>query len=68
MHPVYNDFLGDDRSVLFGDGDPIAHIDSMCFSSTCEDATDGRDVQNFDFCASPDSDGRHRMSVTIGSG
>ncbi|MEU5222917.1 DNRLRE domain-containing protein [Streptomyces toyocaensis] len=49
MNPVYNDFPGDERSVLFGDGNPIAHIDSMCFSSACEDATDGKDVQNFDF-------------------
>ncbi|OWA03812.1 hypothetical protein B9W62_26470 [Streptomyces sp. CS113] len=49
MNPVYNDFPGDDRSVLFGDGNPIAHIDSMCFSGACEGATDGRDVRNFDF-------------------
>ncbi|MFD4698373.1 DNRLRE domain-containing protein [Streptomyces niveus] len=50
MDPVYNDFPGHDRSVLFGDGNPIAHIDSMCFSGACEGATtDGRDVRNFDF-------------------
>ncbi|MGK5446062.1 DNRLRE domain-containing protein [Streptomyces radiopugnans] len=49
MNPVYNDFPGHERSVLFGDGNPIAHIDSMCFSDACEGATDGRDVQNFDF-------------------
>ncbi|MEV8311955.1 DNRLRE domain-containing protein [Streptomyces flavidovirens] len=49
MNPVYNDFPGHDRSVLFGDGNPIAHIDSMCYSGACEGATDGRDVRNFDF-------------------
>ncbi|MFE2597803.1 DNRLRE domain-containing protein [Streptomyces sp. NPDC059396] len=49
LNPVYNDFPGHDRSVLFGDGNPIAHIDSMCFSGACEGATDSRDVRNFDF-------------------
>ncbi|MFI6125237.1 DNRLRE domain-containing protein [Streptomyces sp. NPDC051064] len=49
MNPVYNDFPGHDRSVLFGDGNPIAHIDSMCYSAACEGATDSRDVKNFDF-------------------
>lgn len=49
MNPVYNDFPGHDRSVLFGDGNPIAHIDSMCFSGACEGATGGKDVRNFDF-------------------
>ncbi|MER5688213.1 hypothetical protein [Streptomyces sp. NPDC002205] len=49
MNPVYNDFPGHDRSVLFGDGNPIAHIDSMCYRSACEGASDGRDVKNFDF-------------------
>ncbi|MFJ6694532.1 DNRLRE domain-containing protein [Streptomyces sp. NPDC091272] len=49
LNPVFNDFPGDDRSVLFGDGNPIAHIDSMCYSSACEGGTDSKDVRNFDF-------------------
>jgi hypothetical protein len=49
LNPVFNDFPGHDRSVLFGDGNPIAHMDSMCFSGACEGATDSRDVRNFDF-------------------
>ncbi|MFJ7423817.1 DNRLRE domain-containing protein [Streptomyces uncialis] len=49
MNQVFNDFPGHDRSVVFGAGNPIAHIDSMCFSGACEGATGGRDVRNFDF-------------------
>ncbi|MDG9717253.1 DNRLRE domain-containing protein [Streptomyces sp. DH24] len=49
LNPISNSFPAEDRAVLFGDGNPNAMIDNMCFSDGC--ATDGgdRSQENFDF-------------------
>ncbi|MFD3796591.1 DNRLRE domain-containing protein [Streptomyces californicus] len=47
LNPISNDFPAEDRAVLFGDGNPVAMIDSLCASDGCGNA-DGQQ-QNFDF-------------------
>ncbi|MFI0243101.1 DNRLRE domain-containing protein [Streptomyces sp. NPDC016845] len=52
--PLKNTFPGGDRSVLFGSGDPDAMLDSMCYSSACDNGAGSQDI---DFYGSLDWDG-----------
>ncbi|MFB6983009.1 DNRLRE domain-containing protein [Streptomyces scopuliridis] len=49
LNPISNNFPAEDRAVLFGDGNPIAMIDSMCYSDGCAEGGGDSSQQNFDF-------------------
>ncbi|MFE5326247.1 DNRLRE domain-containing protein [Embleya sp. NPDC056575] len=49
LNPISNTFPAEKRAVLFGDGNPIAMIDSMCSSYGCAEGGGDGSREKFDF-------------------